>query len=348
MKKTSFATFLISLFFVHFLFSLFEQKFPSKITSKQVKRMQKNADTELNFVSDDAIFMFQYRQGKAGMACRLYKDPAIFLSPKQQKLFSKSVMCIDRKPVEVYTLHYGDFPVVESDSSKSRVKPNSNEYWKSYLFSEKRRVFEKKKNPQCMSFHELEHYLLNNKVAFYTGAGISISGGVWGMDALCKELGLEQFKQDPEIFVENLARKKEEVFEKFKNFCESMFFNPPTGAHYALKNIAERLQCPVLTENLDYLHEQTGIKPQKLFNVKKSKRLFSSKFLKKIDAIVCIGLSYDDRAFLAWYKENNPTGKIISIDIKQPSYLADEDFFVQGDLQNLLVSIDESLKIDII
>jgi len=54
--------------------------------------------------------------------------------------------------------------------------------------------------------------------------------------------------------------------------------------------------------------------------------------LQNIKAIVCVGLSFDDRAFLAWYKESNPEGMIISLDISLSNYLGNEDYFVKGDL----------------
>ena len=158
---------------------------------------------------------------------------------------------------------------------------------------------------------------------------------------LLKKVKLAEFKKDPSTFIKMLIYNKKEMCQNFKAFCKAMFFNPATDAHYALASIAKKIKAKVLTENMDYLHEQTGIEPHRLHNVKKTKKRFPAKFLRKTDAIVCVGLSYDDRAFLAWYKENNPSGKIISIDIKKPSYLGNEDLLVQGDLQEILVAIEK-------
>ena len=122
-----------------------------------------------------------------------------------------------------------------------------------------------------------------------------------------------------------------------------MFYNSPTKAHLALTSIAKKLNTPILTENLDYLHEQAGIRPHRLYDVEKSKKLFPAKFLKATAAIVCIGLSFDDKAFMTWYKKQNPNSRIISLDLKQPNYLGREDYFVQGDLQEILDSINKKL-----
>ena len=64
-------------------------------------------------------------------------------------------------------------------------------------------------------------------------------------------------------------------------------------------------------------------------------------WLKEIDGVITIGLSYDDRGFLGWYKENNPNGKIIAIDLEQPSYLGNEDFILKGDCQEILPELEE-------
>ena len=269
------------------------------------------------------------------------------LTLKEQKLFSKTKKLVDQKTIDIYSLHYGDLESQNQQNEPSTAKQNSEEYWSSYLFAKKRRIFEKTQNAQAMNTQKLAEYLQKNKVLFYTGAGISISGGVWGMDALCKalELDFKKFKKEPKEFLKILINKKEQIHATFKKFCKMMFYNPPTKAHWALASIAKKLKSPILTENLDYLHEQTGISPHRLYDVEKSKKLFPAKFLKTVDAIVCIGLSFDDKAFMTWYKKQNPNGKIISLDLKQPNYLSDEDFFVQGNLQEVLVSTDKKIKV---
>ena len=57
--------------------------------------------------------------------------------------------------------------------------------------------------------------------------------------------------------------------------------------------------------------------------------------------MICIALSYDDRGFLGWYKENNPHGTIVAIDLVKPSYLGNEDFLLQGNCQKILPALQE-------
>ena len=46
-----------------------------------------------------------------------------------------------------------------------------------------------------------------------------------------------------------------------------------------------------------------------------------------------------------WYKENNPNGKIIAINLNQPSYLGNEDFILKGDCQKILPVLEKKLSL---
>jgi hypothetical protein len=55
-----------------------------------------------------------------------------------------------------------------------------------------------------------------------------------------------------------------------------------------------------------------------------------------VNVIVCVGLSHDDRGFLAYFKKHNPEGVIIAIDKGNPDYLSNNDYIVREDLQIVL------------
>lgn len=67
-------------------------------------------------------------------------------------------------------------------------------------------------------------------------------------------------------------------------------------------------------------------------------------YFKDIDAVVCVGLSHDDRGLLAFYKQHNPAGVIIAIDLKQPNYLGEEDILVMGNLQEIVPKLAKKLR----
>lgn len=58
--------------------------------------------------------------------------------------------------------------------------------------------------------------------------------------------------------------------------------------------------------------------------------------LKKIYAIITIGLAHDESGFLHWYKQYNPTGIIIAMNIEQPDYVSESDYMCTGDIQKTI------------
>jgi NAD-dependent SIR2 family protein deacetylase len=107
--------------------------------------------------------------------------------------------------------------------------------------------------------------------------------------------------------------------------------------------LAKQKDTQIMTENFDFLQEQAGVKPSRVSG-ERLKSDIDPEWLKEIDGIICIGLSYDDRGLLGWYKKINPAGKIISLDFNQPSYLGVDDYLVQGDLQTTLPEVEKQLN----
>jgi NAD-dependent deacetylase len=196
-----------------------------------------------------------------------------------------------------------------------------------------RRAF-KDAHPLEMTIEQLAQLCKTSNVIFYTGAGISAGSQVPMMAQLMKGLDLEE----GEHFIDSLRKvvqDPEKAAAYLRHFHKACILHPPTPAHKAL---AELASGQIVTENVDYLHEWTGIKPYRI----EGDRLrceIDPKTASSIDAIICVGLSVDDKGFLGWYKHHHPQGKIIAIDLKQPTYLGDEDYFLCGDLQEIIPSL---------
>ncbi|MCK4934243.1 MAG: hypothetical protein KAR79_01525 [Simkaniaceae bacterium] len=208
--------------------------------------------------------------------------------------------------------------------------------------AEKRRILEKQ-NPKKITVPELKNIFETKVTLFYTGAGISNAAGVPTMNDLIQlmELGAR------EGFVKSLDRilaQPEKLSLSIRSFHKSCFESAPTPAHFALVKLLENKQTKLLTENLDNLHEKSGITPYRISSDYLAKQV-DPKDIQEVDYIICIGLSFDDKGFLGWYKKHHSNGKIISIDLIKPSYLGSEDFFLEGDLQQILPELmQESLK----
>lgn len=191
-------------------------------------------------------------------------------------------------------------------------------------------------HPQTLDEKQLLSILQNHSVLFYTGAGLSIAAGIPSMDQLHQLLGIEStFHSSFKKAVENPKLYSQNIYA----FYEACISSQPTAAHYAIKRLCQLKKCPLYTENLDVLHEKSGIEPIRINPLEITEQDFSH-----IDYIICVGLSHDDRGFLGWYKKQNPQGKIIAVDLGNPNYLGDEDYLIQADLQRLLPDLADYLK----
>lgn len=195
--------------------------------------------------------------------------------------------------------------------------------------------------PQKITVDGLCFLLESRRFIFYTGAGLSADSGVSTMIGLEASLGLNK-----QVAVDSLThavlQEGEKALNFWKLFCDAMFNARPTKAHIALAKIALEKNVMIFTENFDYLHERSGIMPVRPTKQTVLKNIRPSD-LEQLEAIVCIGLGRDDKGFLAYYKLHNPGGIIISIDLKQPLYLNSKDYFLEGDLQKVVLNMSEKM-----
>lgn len=185
-------------------------------------------------------------------------------------------------------------------------------------------------------------YLKSHRVAFYTGAGISLAAGVHDMARLKKTLGVDE-SQSAEDFLDKALHHPEELMETWEDFVRAMSEGPPTPAHRALTEIAKKLKCKIFTENLDRLHELTGVRAIHVDSAE-IRRIIQEEWMRGLDAIVTVGLRTDDNGFLAWYKKLNPKGKIIALNLEQPVYTGGQDYLLKGDLQKTVPELEAALS----
>lgn len=201
-------------------------------------------------------------------------------------------------------------------------------------------------HPTRINQATLESIIKTKKVLFYTGAGLSLASDVPAMNELNELLGLEV----GERFVFSLKKAIEfpRMFaEKIRSFHNACLYSAPTPAHYSLRDLSLYNNTRLVTENLDCLHEASGIFPYRI-DAKHLREGVGGESLAQFDYIICVGLSFDDRGFLGWFKEQNPQGKIVAVDVCQPSYLGDEDFWIQDDLQVLMPNIQHAIAPSVI
>lgn len=311
---------------------------PSQVLSEEeIEKCQRSEKLDMSIIcnqKDSQIFHFISLNDEIWYElCFIGKLP--FSLEKYRMLFNQVEKIIEGKPHKawVYTVREGRQPKGKTYVDVAQnilVTANSADYTLAA-----RRAF-KEALPQKISTEDLKEILRSSKVLFYTGAGTSVAAHVPSLSQLYPLLGIVE--SDYKAFFKKAINKPDEIIAGIRAFHNSCFYHLPTKAHFALKKWAQAKQSKILTENLDCLHEQTGIMPYRV-SAKVLKKSLNPKTLDKIDYIVCVGLSHDDKGFLGWYKSYHPEGKIIAIDYIQPEYLGDEDYWINQDLQEVCASL---------
>ena len=308
---------------------------PSKFLSeKEIEKCQSNEKIDMTY-SEDGEQIFRFVTSNEGVwyeLCFVNSIPEFLKG--YQALFEKEDKWIEGELKKVWTYSIYD----GTDQLKSYIKEAKKTlltaFSPGYTLGP-RRAFKGAK-PRLIQIGELKKVLTESQSLLYTGAGVSVAANVPSLRELYPLLGIEKNNLEP--FFNRAICHPRELIKSLKLFHKSCFYHKPTKAHYTLTQIAEESQRVILTENLDSLHEQTGIEPLRV-SAESFKALIDPSTLGQIDSIICIGLSHDDKGFLGWYKKHHPGGKIIAIDLQQPEYLGDEDYWLNEDLQKVFSGI---------
>ena len=186
---------------------------------------------------------------------------------------------------------------------------------------------------------EVADVIKNGKVIIYTGAGISVAAGTPDMKRLMAYLGIDRSKKIDDFA--RMAMFSPEVMQRRLMDIQKSFFEKPTPAHLALTKIQEKTGLKIVTENLDMLGEASG---QNLIKREDIKQKFPNEELASIDCIITVGLRADDSGLLYRFKQVNPTGRFIALNIEPPPYLDENDYYLEGDAQAVLPHIVEILS----
>jgi NAD-dependent SIR2 family protein deacetylase len=258
-------------------------------------------------------------------------------SDSEKDMFTLKQKEIDGVTTDVYVYTYGPVNEKKSDPFKKPVKQTIRRKIE-HSFKRDFSKTEPKPDPITLSIEECATLVKENKVIFLTGAGISIAAGIPTQQAKEKEMGIEYGKPVNQ-FIKNWLHNPKKNIEALASSYEPIFTLEPTPAHHALAQLAFHKQAQILTGNFDMLHEKSGIKAVQIKDSVEED--LTQEVAEQVDAIVCIGSRDDFGAVLGRYKRLNPLGLIIAINKEQPDYIGNEDFFVQGDVQELVPRLAE-------
>jgi NAD-dependent SIR2 family protein deacetylase len=197
--------------------------------------------------------------------------------------------------------------------------------------------------PTPISITDVAKIIKTKKVIFYTGAGISACC-VPTMAPLELDLGITALAANRNYteFIVNFFKNIDHAIKVMKAFFYNCEYSHPSAAHCALSQIVKKYGHFLYTENIDQLHQKTGLKPVVMPGRKKKAQ---AKSVNTVQYIITVGLSADDGGFLKYCKQINPSIRIISIDLNQTCYLSSEDFTLIGNVQEILPQLASLLNI---
>lgn len=203
---------------------------------------------------------------------------------------------------------------------------------------EKNRGDEKVKHIE-ISVEEVADVIKNGRTIIYTGAGISIAAGTPDMKALMAYLGINR-SESVDDFALTVMFSPEGMRHRLESLQES-FFGRTTPAHEFLTAIQRLTNVRIATENLDMLGEAAG---QELIKRGEIDEMLPDIEVQQLDCIVTVWLRADDSGLLWRFKEQNPEGRIIALNVEPPPYLDEKDYYLEGDAQETVPQISEILK----
>lgn len=302
---------------------------PEPISLKEIRL----GDKQASFSRDNSKYVLGTRHGQPYFVIEYYGPLPDELTQNEKAQFSHNKRQINGVEADVYVLGYGAVPEMSAKEKETGAQIPDD-----YYVSQPRKFADyEPEEEQRLTPGELAKYVKEHKVIFYTGAGISKAAGVPDMADWQKAMGID-LKQDTDDFLRRSVRDPEANLVALQEFRQAAAELPPTPAHEAVKELAQQSNCQILTENTDLLHERSGVRALHISGewLRDNVR---TKWLQEIDGVITVGLSADDRGFLAWYKQNNPDGKIIAVNVQQPNYVEVGDAMVEGDAQTVLPEV---------
>jgi NAD-dependent deacetylase len=171
------------------------------------------------------------------------------------------------------------------------------------------------------------------KTLFYTGAWLSY-GAVPTMQDLKDLIQLDREK-DIDWLLMSVMTDPWALERRWTKFATDMINAQPSAWHRALTQLCINHGVHLFTENLDLLHQRAGIMPI-IPEWPDFEKELSLEDIARIDYIVTVGLSHDDRWLLAYIRKHNPKMRIVSLNPQKVDYLWVHDFWFAEDCQKVL------------
>lgn len=274
-----------------------------------------------SFSSQSAVRGFEYSKGSVTLCIEYEGVLPPSLSEEERLLFR----CHHERGIQRYRYTFGAFDPTPDTTSES-----SSSQWAKPVYQGQ--------TPQKIGVEKCAEIIHNHRVLFFTGAGISASAGIFTLQNLERELGID-YSQEVDEFTKKALHQPEDLVIQILRFYQKARDESPTAAHASLARIVCHKSCQVLTGNFDLLHERSGIVPLRVYL---PLEVLHPQWLKEVDYLICIGMSRDIAHVIEQYKQANPHGYLIAIDKTPPTFLQERDYYLGGDAQELVPQIEKA------
>lgn len=180
--------------------------------------------------------------------------------------------------------------------------------------------------------NEIIKLLKEKKVLVFTGAGISLASEIPDLNGLMS-LQSDIFNSPEHYFLDIVENKTNIRIEKAKELHRLFTATEPNNNHWYIAQFCKKYGLKLATGNIDGLHEKTGVMP--IYQTSSDKVEIPN--IEKYDIILTIGLSDEGMGIVAKeYNTRNINGRIIAINFTPPKYLELNDYYVEGDSEEIL------------
>lgn len=316
---------------------------PHEITAEEIEERVQGISFGMNWESTDketeqrSSLGFDQKNGKTTLKIELEN-----VFPQEFSEFENSFTFSTPQGKKVWTFVHGDN---ETDLPPPSLEaPLSLEETMGIIHFPHRLEHQ---TPKTVTLSEVTECIHDKHCVFYTGAGIS-AGVVPTMAQLMKSLQMEESQNKGPFLntLRNALQNPTAYVQPMEDFYKACLYGTPTPAHLAIRDIVQEKKWGLLTENLDLLHQRSGIDPLHHESSNWLKSNVSEDDLEKINYVITVGLASDQSGFLGWYKTVHPEGCIIALNLQQPNYLDDEDLLLMGDIQSLFPLLREALFLE--
>jgi hypothetical protein len=244
---------------------------------------------------------------------------------------------VDGSPISVYRY---DYPSSEYGCIEAQCRLDQpiffDEKTKNYrcdLPAWRNQRIIKEAHPLNLTPLESAVLIQNRSVTILCGPGVDTHAGVMSRSEFRLSWSSTREEDICTVF-ERILKDPQATLNTYNKRCEAAFYGAPTRVHESILKIAQAKDAKVLNANFGTLLTRAGIKVLNVWSKASLEELLKS--FDSTELVITIGLGRDHRGILAAYKNQCPEGKILAIDREQPCYLDDQDYWLRGNLEELV------------